>query len=365
MANTAKFNARVIQKHDIEANWLKATGFIPLEGEVIIYDAEVAGDELPAGREERITHARMKIGDGVTLVSNLEFVNKYAEQADVATLAGYAGMAEQDGEGHNIVATYATKSEISGVENTVTDIIEGDIAIGLANRASIADTLGASTIGGLNQPIYLNSGTPRLSSKYAGGTQVTVNTVNMGATEVSFYAPTTGGTSGYILQSNGSGNAPTWINAATARTNLEVYSKTEVDTAIASHEDVHFAHCTAASSDSSKEINCEAFTPIGGNRIIVMFQYENTSMNPEFLLNGDGVNTYPILGMAIVDGAVSPYIPRLRALTYYDFVFDSSSNAFYIMNDPDYFDLISVDDIDTICGAMIQVASANDRSVTF
>jgi hypothetical protein len=31
---------RAQQKHDIEANWIKAINFIPLEGEIIIYDAD-------------------------------------------------------------------------------------------------------------------------------------------------------------------------------------------------------------------------------------------------------------------------------------------------------------------------------------
>lgn len=57
MANMAKYNARVVQKHDTKANWDKATNFIPLPGEIIVYD------DLD----------RIKIGDGVTTVVNLPF----------------------------------------------------------------------------------------------------------------------------------------------------------------------------------------------------------------------------------------------------------------------------------------------------
>ena len=35
-----KFNTRITLKHDIEANWVKATNFIPLKGEIIIYDPD-------------------------------------------------------------------------------------------------------------------------------------------------------------------------------------------------------------------------------------------------------------------------------------------------------------------------------------
>ena len=55
-------NARVIQKHDTEANWKLAVNFIPKIGEIIVYDVDS-------------THLipRFKIGDGKTLVSNLPF----------------------------------------------------------------------------------------------------------------------------------------------------------------------------------------------------------------------------------------------------------------------------------------------------
>ena len=62
MANKI-FNTRVQQKHDVEANWLKAINFIPMLGEIIIYDAD-----------DTHQYPRMKIGDGETVVSSLPFV---------------------------------------------------------------------------------------------------------------------------------------------------------------------------------------------------------------------------------------------------------------------------------------------------
>ena len=59
---TKQFVTRVQHKHDTEANWLKATNFKPLAGEIIIYDADATHSE-----------PRMKIGDGETLVSALPF----------------------------------------------------------------------------------------------------------------------------------------------------------------------------------------------------------------------------------------------------------------------------------------------------
>lgn len=47
---------------------------------------------------------------------------------------------------------------------------------------------------------------------YAGGTNVTLNGINKSNDTVSFFAPTTGGTAGKVLVSNGTNAAPTWGN---------------------------------------------------------------------------------------------------------------------------------------------------------
>ena len=56
MANKT-FQSRIVQKHDTQANWEKATNFIPLKGEIIVYD------DLN----------KIKIGDGSTTVVNLPY----------------------------------------------------------------------------------------------------------------------------------------------------------------------------------------------------------------------------------------------------------------------------------------------------
>lgn len=53
---------RIQHKHDTETNWKSAVNFVPLAGEIIIYDAD-AMNEKP----------RVKIGDGVTKVNDLGF----------------------------------------------------------------------------------------------------------------------------------------------------------------------------------------------------------------------------------------------------------------------------------------------------
>ena len=56
MANKT-YQGRIVQKHDSSTNWAKATNFIPLKGEIIIYD------DLN----------KIKIGDGTTKVNDLDF----------------------------------------------------------------------------------------------------------------------------------------------------------------------------------------------------------------------------------------------------------------------------------------------------
>ena len=62
MAEEKRLNARLCQKIDTEENWNKATNFVPMKGEVIIYTDN-------DGKNERI-----KIGNGIDLVGDLDFV---------------------------------------------------------------------------------------------------------------------------------------------------------------------------------------------------------------------------------------------------------------------------------------------------
>ena len=67
MAAEKKITSRIQQKHDVAANWAKATNFIPKKGEIIIYDAEYDSN----GSETQAV--RFKIGDGTRTVNNLPF----------------------------------------------------------------------------------------------------------------------------------------------------------------------------------------------------------------------------------------------------------------------------------------------------
>ena len=72
MANKT-FQGRIIQKHDTKANWDKATNFVPLKGEIIVYD------DLK----------KIKIGDGTTKVGSLAFINDLDTLAAIAKTGNY------------------------------------------------------------------------------------------------------------------------------------------------------------------------------------------------------------------------------------------------------------------------------------
>ena len=69
MAENKSFNSRIVLKHDVEANWLMAVNFIPKDGEVIIYDADMDNP------------VRIKIGNGIDKVNDLPF---FAGEFDVS-----------------------------------------------------------------------------------------------------------------------------------------------------------------------------------------------------------------------------------------------------------------------------------------
>ena len=70
MATEKTLKTRLLMKTDTSANWSKATNFIPKAGEIIIYSDD-----------ER----KIKVGDGLTKVSSLKFVNQ-DELAKITTL---------------------------------------------------------------------------------------------------------------------------------------------------------------------------------------------------------------------------------------------------------------------------------------
>lgn len=86
----------------------------------------------------------------------------------------------------------------------------------LPNDTGILVSLSGGTAkGSATKPIYVPAtGIVTECSTYAGGTAVTLNGTDKGASTASFYAPTSAGTASQVLISAGSG-APTWTGGLT------------------------------------------------------------------------------------------------------------------------------------------------------
>ena len=75
-----EFNTRISHKHDTEANWQHCLSFIPLNGEIIIYDPD-----------ENYNYPRVKLGNGNDYVSDLPFVyeNRLLDNTNKINLLAY------------------------------------------------------------------------------------------------------------------------------------------------------------------------------------------------------------------------------------------------------------------------------------
>ena len=79
MQNT--LNTRILLKHDTPENWAALTTFVPLAGELIVYDGE---------------YPRFKIGDGQTLLQNLKFTDELKANVENPV---FSGSMKVNGEG--------------------------------------------------------------------------------------------------------------------------------------------------------------------------------------------------------------------------------------------------------------------------
>jgi hypothetical protein len=107
--NMKFFDGRIALKNDIESNWNKATGFIPLKGELIIYNADTNGNNK----------VRFKIGNGVDNVINLPFVETETAIAAAAEGGFILGKEEDNLETtseHSVVSGKDIKAGIRGLK---------------------------------------------------------------------------------------------------------------------------------------------------------------------------------------------------------------------------------------------------------
>lgn len=117
----------------------------------------------------------------------------YKNEGDFAPSHNHNGLAQQ--------------SAVDDITANIAKITSGETSVGKANALTVTNA-----IGGVDTPIYIDSnGKPATCSQYAGGTAVKLNGSTASASDLSFYAPTSGGSNGQILITDNSG-IPVWSN---------------------------------------------------------------------------------------------------------------------------------------------------------
>ena len=137
MANK-QLNSRIIHKHDTEANWNKASGFIPKQGEIIIYDKDFT-----------YSYERFKIGDGLTVVTALPFADAHKANAShthtksqitdfPTSLPANGGNADTVDGKHAV--DFATATGLSDLKDLVGDTsVSSQISSAVSTKANILD----------------------------------------------------------------------------------------------------------------------------------------------------------------------------------------------------------------------------------
>ena len=132
-----ELKVRIQHKHDFEANWLKATNFIPLVGEIVVYDPD-----------ENYKYPRIKIGDGKTNIINLPFITKdFAKITDIPTKPADIGAQPAGNYLTSIPSEYITESELDGKITTVQTAVDTEksraegIEAGLDNRLKAVEAI--------------------------------------------------------------------------------------------------------------------------------------------------------------------------------------------------------------------------------
>ena len=73
---SATWNTRIQFKRDTTQAWNEARGFVPMQGEVIVYNDYKTMRKVIDGTERTVQVPGMKVGDGQTYVQDLPFIDE-------------------------------------------------------------------------------------------------------------------------------------------------------------------------------------------------------------------------------------------------------------------------------------------------
>lgn len=179
MATEKTLKTRVKMKHGKESEWALATKFTPLIGEIIVYDVD-----------NNHTSPRFKVGDGLTNVNNLKFVNQ-DELAKITTL-GDELLAVKNGYVPN-TRTINSKPLSANISLTASDVG----AAASSHTHSYLPLSGGTVTGTLttNKELYSNAA---IISKRNSSPQLILQNAN-GAQLGSIYSGTSDGSYSDVL----------------------------------------------------------------------------------------------------------------------------------------------------------------------
>jgi len=158
MAETKAVKTRIQSKHGLEKDWIQATNFRPLPGEIIVYEPQVTEASRKITGDVRkdevlpvIKRPRFKVGNGTDVVTDLPFAEQ--EQVVKRGEGEYSTVSGQDTEAKGFAAHaegYSTSSEGFGshAEGAMTQAIaeashtegKGTVAAGIRGHAEGLET---------------------------------------------------------------------------------------------------------------------------------------------------------------------------------------------------------------------------------
>lgn len=214
----------------------------------------ITENDLP-DEKTKLSEFEDDLGDSPThthsqYLTEHQSLDGYAKEEDIPTkvskLENDSGYTTFDGDYNSLsnkptIPSEVTESTVSGwgftknkgtYSKPSTGIPKTDLASAVQTSLGKADTALQShqdisgkqdkvaKLGSTSKPVYVSAdGTFAETKAYGGGTAVTFNGTSKAGSTASFYAPTTAGTSGQVLQSNGSG-APTWVDSTMTKAGL-------------------------------------------------------------------------------------------------------------------------------------------------
>lgn len=206
-------------------------------------------------------------------------------------------------------------------------------------------TASTSTKGSTTKPVFLSSGTITEGSTYAGGTAVTLNGSGKGGSTASFYAPTTAGTNGYFLTSNGSG-APGWTDLFNTYTIEQVKGYQQATITSTGKTQGLYVECETTYINTIQGFTLSGFWSHTGSSVtpeygkeykLIVFNY-TTSTNTLTINGTFGLSSHTVIYNGVTTSGSAKTV-SMGAYTYHKFTInvlpDSKTGTTYIFIDKD------------------------------